>query len=774
MDEALLSIVNTLYPPEDESSGSKSNEEDEENEEEAIRPKRARVNWEELQNLLRPDVEISEMLRPSSSGNPGLCGLKNIGNTCYMNSALQALSNTPSLRRIILGPQGLHVPNTNSKDLRHLLANYIDLSEAMWDGTHRSVAPARLHHDVARVNPLFRGYAQHDSQEFLRTLLDSLHEALKREDYSRYKAPEPSPSKTDSKSEQSKPVKPHIPTESSISSLFEGKLLSTVICGNCHRKSHTLDRFFDLSLPVPTSSSLPNINKRKHQLQLEKERSNGISLSNSSNSDEGDDDGALLNDQKRKANGSAPSMWSRLTSWIWGGSPGDLETCLHGFCLEDELTGQDRYLCENCKSLHDATKSFHIAQLPHNLCLHIKRFKYDFFGSKMSDYIQFPLENLDVTDFCAPPSIVQDLLSGNGNSTSPNNPTSANGKAKGSSKSKKGSSSSKAPLAPSPTLAPTPLYDLYAVICHSGSLHGGHYYAYAKHVGTGQWYEFNDSSVVLVNEETVASAEAYVLFYEQQTSAAKESERERIKGEMRVFFEYQQTLESTGPSELVLPPETRYVSLTWFMKWLCTNSPGPMNNPALTCEHNLPVKRPLAHLVPLPPSVVLHFEKEYGGTFYSFPTEECPQCAKARVEEQLRKAEQEKKLAAVAARRQQENKKVQELGTLLKDPREMKRGYYFLDIDWTKSWLAFARGETDKTPGPINNKPIVSRNKVPNTRYRAINASVWEYLHQQYGGGPELWSATSTLPIGSGHSDSSTTSEDDDDYHDDESTSSEG
>ncbi|XDV37833.1 hypothetical protein PO909_007372 [Leuciscus waleckii] len=38
-------------------------------------------------------------------------------------------------------------------------------------------------------------------------------------------------------------------------------------------------------------------------------------------------------------------------------------------------------------------------------------------------------------------------------------------------------------------------YDLYAVVKHSGSFHGGHYYAVIKSFEDHRWYEFNDSSV---------------------------------------------------------------------------------------------------------------------------------------------------------------------------------------------------------------------------------------------------------------------------------------
>mmetsp|Transcript_59707 Transcript_59707/g.82027 ORF Transcript_59707/g.82027 Transcript_59707/m.82027 type:complete len:87 (-) Transcript_59707:1318-1578(-) len=39
------------------------------------------------------------------------------------------------------------------------------------------------------------------------------------------------------------------------------------------------------------------------------------------------------------------------------------------------------------------------------------------------------------------------------------------------------------------------VYDLYAVMVHSGGAYGGHYYAYIKDLETNQWYNFNDSSV---------------------------------------------------------------------------------------------------------------------------------------------------------------------------------------------------------------------------------------------------------------------------------------
>ena len=48
-------------------------------------------------------------------------------------------------------------------------------------------------------------------------------------------------------------------------------------------------------------------------------------------------------------------------------------------------------------------------------------------------------------------------------------------------------------------------YELFAVLIHSGSAIGGHYYCYCRD-GAGSWYEFNDASISEIEEEEVSKA----------------------------------------------------------------------------------------------------------------------------------------------------------------------------------------------------------------------------------------------------------------------------
>ncbi|XP_066513586.1 ubiquitin carboxyl-terminal hydrolase 20 isoform X3 [Hoplias malabaricus] len=106
----------------------------------------------------------------------GLTGMKNIGNTCYMNAALQALSNCPPLTQFFLECSGL--VRTDKKPA--LCKSYQKLISELWHKKRPSyVVPTNLFHGIKMVNPMFRGYAQQDTQEFLRCLMDQLHEELK-------------------------------------------------------------------------------------------------------------------------------------------------------------------------------------------------------------------------------------------------------------------------------------------------------------------------------------------------------------------------------------------------------------------------------------------------------------------------------------------------------------------------------------------------------------------------------------------------------------------
>jgi ubiquitin carboxyl-terminal hydrolase 20/33 len=797
IDELLVDLMKVLSGVSPSENGTQSREEDSEEEEDEEESEEERGDEAELKSkmnnkfdwigarLFLKDLNDKDIygngeeeetpldISQLHASSKGLCGLRNIGNTCYMNSALQCLSNTQPMRRVFLGPPTLQRSFSASKILLALTSDYTTLARAMWSGSHSSVAPQRLHYDVALANPMFRGFAQHDSQEFLRTLLDSLHEALKRNDYSnlpptlgtkssqqdKSSSTTPSSSKASSKHANGKAngaastsaltappaPKPVIPTESPISALFEGKLLSTVTCGSCGRKSETLDRFFDLSLSIPSSSStLAKIEDRKFK-KLESKQ-NGPVANGELADFASESRGSVIQAQQSKSSwGFLGYVGSTIKNMFSSGPSVELTTCLHGFCVEDELTGADRYRCEHCKLLHDATKCFSIAQLPHVLCLHIKRFKYDsFFGTKVSDFVKFPLANLDLTDFYQPPPPP---------SSEPSISTSTKSKASEGrngihSPGRKGKRShngeTKAASSSAPQ-GPIPLYNLFGVICHSGSLHGGHYYSYARNSSTGKWFEFNDSQVSEVDEAVVEQSEAYVLFYEQQIPQEKIEERIQVTRDICTFLEAQQSLEESHPNMLP-PPDTQYVPLTWLTKWLNVNNPGPVNAPGLMCQHGrcLP-KIPLSYLMPIPGSVAKHFLKSYGGVMVKPFSDNCSDCLNNQAEERKKKEEESAKAAYIKERQRVEHKKVSELSTLL--DKESSEGYYFVDSAWVSKWLDFVNAKSQVIPGPITNEVLLPPNSHPKKgTYRALNRSVWSYLHETYGGGPPIWGQSSGFP----------------------------
>ena len=82
------------------------------------------------------------------------------------------------------------------------------------------------------------------------------------------------------------------------------------------------------------------------------------------------------------------------------------------------------------------------------------------------------------------------------------------------------------------------LYDLTAVVNHSGSLRGGHYTCYARAAAGGDadaWVHLNDSSVSAIDRSRVVTPAAYILMYTRRDVAAAPGALREAFGAERAF-----------------------------------------------------------------------------------------------------------------------------------------------------------------------------------------------------------------------------------------------
>ena len=267
----------------------------------------------------------------------GLTGLQNLGNTCFLNSCMQVISNSGQIE---LKSQFNKIDITSKQKHKSdylLLKEWLDLQGLMWS-KNCIISPARFVKTVQEVakqkgKDIFTGNAQNDLPEFLLFILDTFHNAL------------------------STPVKINI---------------------NGRERNNT-DKI---------ASKCYSMIKRmyEHDYSVIIEQFSGIHVSYISE----------FND-KSKVLSCSPDPFLTLDLPVPNKNTVSIYDCFDEYCITEPLTGENMWYNDVKKEKQDAVRTLLFWKLPETLIITLKRFNSN--ARKISKHINIPLDDINLSKY---------------------------------------------------------------------------------------------------------------------------------------------------------------------------------------------------------------------------------------------------------------------------------------------------------------------------------------------------------------------------------------
>lgn len=407
----------------------------------------------------------------------GLSGLQNMGNTCYMNTLIQCLSNCTLFRNYILGknfvePMIKKIESeqvVRNKKIRHsLIFQLFRVIKGLWRKDDCVLVIKTFKNLFGEKIKQFYGYAQQDSQEALNSLFMSIENELNYkidgeydvfDEYNNVLTPQEKLFILNLKHKyyEDDPLAKRIingytswcdynkKNNNVIMDLFTGYFHCETICPDCETISDKYESFNCMPISIVLKKDADD--KYIEQKKEKDDKKDNVN-------------GPIDDDEK-------DSMRMKIEQFMRQHQVDqedvDVYSCFDNFYKSEKLDDNNKWYCPECKEKVNAERKFYIWKKPKILIVMLKRFDY-VRQNKTSNKVVYPLKGLNMEKYMSKLSNIDDRK-----------------------------------------------YNLFAVSNHIGNMNGGHYFSYC--LNGNKWYEFNDETVTVL-ESDIITKKSYVLFYE--------------------------------------------------------------------------------------------------------------------------------------------------------------------------------------------------------------------------------------------------------------------